>query len=189
MSKYYVSGCRDDGETIVTCEDSEATFWTLYARDDKGLSQGIIDLAFREDAEAALAVYVERDALKEQLLKLGVEKTIFSSGIGFFSYGSECGYEEHDTAEKAIEFAQAEIDDYQGNACDGWSDEVNSVVWGVIMQRATETNKRPVSEEDTHVAEHISYMCDFHLLPVIDTQATEAFSREIKAQGFTAEGV
>lgn len=189
MSKYYVSGCRDDGETIVTCDDSEATFWTLYAWDDKGLSQGIIDLAFREDAQAALAVYVERDALKEQLLNMGAENTMSSSGIGFFSYGSDCGYEEHDTAEKAIEFAQAEIDDYQGNACDGWSDEVNSVVWGVIMQRATETNKRPVSEEDTHVAEHISYMCDFHLLPVIDTQATEAFSRKIKAQGFTAEGV
>jgi hypothetical protein len=67
MEKYYVSGCRDDGEATVTCEDSEATFWTLYARDDKGLSQGIIDLAFREDAEAAMAVYVERDALQEQV--------------------------------------------------------------------------------------------------------------------------
>lgn len=73
MEKYYVSGCRDDGEATVTCEDSEATFWTLYARDEKGLSQGIIDLAFREDAEAALAVYVERDALQEQAQKLAAE--------------------------------------------------------------------------------------------------------------------
>ncbi|WP_338570532.1 hypothetical protein VRB37_16600 [Erwinia billingiae] len=76
MEKYYVSGCRDDGEATVTCDDSEATFWTLYARDEKGLSQGIIDLAFREDAEAALAVYVERDALQEQVQQLAAENCI-----------------------------------------------------------------------------------------------------------------
>lgn len=70
MEKYYVSGCRDDGEETVTCDDTEATFWTLYTRDDKGLSQGIIDLAFREDAEAAMVVYVEREALQEQVQKL-----------------------------------------------------------------------------------------------------------------------
>ncbi|QBR52764.1 hypothetical protein [Erwinia sp. QL-Z3] len=73
MEKYYVSGCRDDGEETVTCEDSEATFWTLYALDDKGLSQGIIDLAFREDAEAAMAVYAERDALQEKVQKMAAE--------------------------------------------------------------------------------------------------------------------
>ncbi|MFK8256828.1 hypothetical protein ACFL9S_03480 [Erwinia sp. AnSW2-5] len=64
---YYVSGCKDNGSETVTCDDSEAQFWTLYVRDDAGLSQGIIDLAFREDAEAAMAVYVERDALNETL--------------------------------------------------------------------------------------------------------------------------
>lgn len=76
MERYYVSGCRDDCEATVTCDDSEATFWTLYARDDKGLSQGIIDLAFREDAEAAMAVYLERDALQEQVQKLAAEGAI-----------------------------------------------------------------------------------------------------------------
>jgi|GEM_PF-5582993 len=77
MEKYYVSGCRDDGEATVTCDDSEATFWTLYTRDDKGLSQGIIDLAFREDAEAAMVVYVEREALQEQVQKLEMFKEAF----------------------------------------------------------------------------------------------------------------
>ena len=89
MEKYYVSGCRDDGEATVTCDDSVATFWTLYARDDKGLSQGIIDLAFREDAEAAMAVYVERDALQEQVQKLAAlaeERRIFIVN------GAEMGY-------------------------------------------------------------------------------------------------
>lgn len=64
---YYVSGCQDNGSETVTCDDSEAQFWTLYIRDDAGLSQGIIDSVFREDAETAMAVYVERDALQERL--------------------------------------------------------------------------------------------------------------------------
>lgn len=89
MEKYYVSGCRDDGEETVTCEDSEATFWTLYARDDKGLSQGIIDLAFREDAEAAMAVYVERDALQEQVQQLAA---LAEERRVFIINGAEMGY-------------------------------------------------------------------------------------------------
>jgi len=70
MDKYYVSGCKDNGSEIETCDDSAATFWTLYERDEKGLSQGIVDLRFREDAEAAMAVYVERDTLQEQVKAL-----------------------------------------------------------------------------------------------------------------------
>ncbi|MBP2156918.1 hypothetical protein [Erwinia rhapontici] len=73
MEKYYVSGCKDNGSETVTCDDSEAQFWTLYVRDEAGLSQGIIDLAFRDDAEAAMAVYVERDALQEQVRALATE--------------------------------------------------------------------------------------------------------------------
>jgi hypothetical protein len=81
----------------VTCDDSEATFWTLYARNDKGLSQGIIDLAFREDAEAALAVYAERDALQEQVQKLAAEnvglKSAIESHAAGFSICEACGEE------------------------------------------------------------------------------------------------
>ncbi|WP_370426104.1 hypothetical protein AB9Q52_011000 [Pantoea vagans] len=65
MSNYYVSGCVDvDGE-VSRCDDSVAQFWTLYHRDTDGLSEGIIDCVFREDAEAAMRVYEQRDALAE----------------------------------------------------------------------------------------------------------------------------
>ncbi|WP_192072851.1 hypothetical protein IFU33_07605 [Pantoea agglomerans] len=63
MSNYYVSGCIDDGDDVSVCDDSIAQFWTLYHRNDDGLSEGIIDCAFREDAEAAMRVYEHRDAL------------------------------------------------------------------------------------------------------------------------------
>lgn len=81
MDKYYVSGCKDNGSEIETCDDSEATFWTLYERDEKGLSQGIVDLRFREDAEAVMAVYVERDALQEQVKALAAENATFIGWI------------------------------------------------------------------------------------------------------------
>lgn len=72
--KYYVSGCIADEEGEITiCEDSEAKFWTLYSRNSEGLSEGIIDCVFREDAEAAMAVYVERDRLNEQVRALAAE--------------------------------------------------------------------------------------------------------------------
>lgn len=67
MDKYYVSGCKGQDDDIVTCDDSEAEFWTIYQRDSMGLSQGLVDFTFMEDAEAAMKVYVERDALQQKL--------------------------------------------------------------------------------------------------------------------------
>ncbi len=67
MSNYYVSGCKGQDDDIVTCDDSEAEFWTIYRRDSMGFSQGLVDFTFREDAEAAMKVYEEREALQEQL--------------------------------------------------------------------------------------------------------------------------
>lgn len=67
MSNHYVSGCKGQDDDIVTCDDSEAEFWTIYRRDSMGLSQGLVDFTFREDAEAAMKVYEEREALQEQL--------------------------------------------------------------------------------------------------------------------------
>jgi hypothetical protein len=63
MSNYYVSGCVADGDDVSICEDSVAQFWTLYHRNEEGLSEGIIDCMFREDAETAMRAYEERDAL------------------------------------------------------------------------------------------------------------------------------
>lgn len=80
-NKYYVHGCRIGDGGMERCEDSEAQSWTLYVRDEEGLSQGIIDCVFREDAEAAMAVYVERDALQEQVRALAAENNYLLGGI------------------------------------------------------------------------------------------------------------
>ncbi|ENF7816940.1 hypothetical protein ABR157_002720 [Enterobacter soli] len=113
---------------------------------------------------------------------LAAENAGLKSGIGFFSYDSSGCYEEHDTAEKAVAYAEDSISEYRDNAPDGWSDEVGSVVWGVIMQRATMTGLRPVTECD-NVAPDIEEWCDYTLLPGIETPATDAFLAEVRAQG------
>lgn len=66
MDKYYVSGCVDNGSEIETCDDSEATFWTLYERKENGMSHALLDCVDRLSAEAAIAVYVERDVLQQR---------------------------------------------------------------------------------------------------------------------------
>lgn len=140
-------------------------------------------LGDRPSAMFAFAVQVavlELRKVRNDAAALAAENAGLKAGIGFFSYDSSGCYEEHDTAEKAAAYAEDSISEYRDNAPDGWSDEVESVVWGVIMQRATMTGLRPVTEED-NVAPHIEEFCDYTLLPNIETPATDAFLAELRA--------
>lgn len=122
------------------------------------------ELSIKEEKYLKVAKLCVQLAAENMALKGGPQ--------GFFAYGSECGYEEFDTAEEATEFAEAEIADFRDQACDGWSDEVGSVVWGIVMQRASMTGLRPVTEND-NVPSHIEEWCDYTLLPAVETPATD----------------
>jgi|GEM_PF-1117073 len=114
---------------------------------------------------------------------LAAENAALKSGPhGFFAYGGECGYEEFKTAEEAREFADEEIASYREQACDGWSDEVRGVVWGIVMQRATMTGLRPVEEGD-NCAEGFTEWCDYTLLPNVETPVTDASLNPVRAEG------
>jgi hypothetical protein len=115
--------------------------------------------------------------LEQQRDALAAENAIMKNGIGFFSYGSDSGFEEHDSAEKAIASADSDIDYYRGDACDGWSEETDQTVWGVILQRATMIDERPRSEEFPDGS------CDFALLPNLATPATDAYLNSVRAEG------
>ncbi|MBK0080098.1 hypothetical protein IAE49_11565 [Kosakonia sp. S58] len=119
---------------------------------------------------------------RSEAKQLAAENAALKAGIGFFSYDSSGCYEEHDTAEKAAAYAEDSIAEYRDNAPDGWSDEVGSVVWGVILQRATMTGLRPATEDD-NLASHIEEWCDYTLLPDIKTPATDAFLSSLRAEG------
>ncbi|WP_230679514.1 hypothetical protein [Enterobacter kobei] len=111
---------------------------------------------------------------------LAAENAGLKAGASYFSYGSEHNFEWHKTAEEAVDAAEAAIDDYRGDACDGWSEEVDSVCWGIIMQSTTKVGERPRNEDD-RCDPAIKTICDYALLPNIETPATDSFLAEVRA--------
>lgn len=75
--KYYVSGCVEIAGTCSQVADDAADFFTLYGRDEKGLSQAIVDLGSRKYAEEVMGVYRERDQLLDHQQKLVSFKTAY----------------------------------------------------------------------------------------------------------------
>ncbi|MFQ6256102.1 hypothetical protein ACLMPK_01130 [Yersinia enterocolitica] len=114
--------------------------------------------------------------------ELVAEGAAMKAGATYFSYGTDAGYEEHPTAERAREAAEADIDEYRGDACDGWSDEVGQVVWGVVIERSTQTGLRKRTDDDG-CDSSIDEICDYVLLPEVEIPATAQALNEIKAQG------
>ncbi|EPT2172452.1 hypothetical protein ACXZEH_001946 [Escherichia coli] len=126
--------------------------------------------------------------LEVQLVRanaLAAENAGLKAGAMYFSYGSEFSFECHKTAEEAIAAAEAAIDDYRGDACDGWSEEVESICWGVIIQQATKVGERKKRKCD-RVSPWIERVCDYELRPNVETPATDAFLAEVRAQGVDA---
>ncbi|AWT17930.1 hypothetical protein ACLH2F_07270 [Klebsiella grimontii] len=121
-------------------------------------------------------------ALAKAYQQLAAENVALKAGASYFSYGSEHNFEWHKTAEEAVEAAEAAIDDYRGDACDGWSEEVDSVCWGIIMQSSTKVGERPRNEDD-RCDPAIDTVCDYALLPNIETPATDRIVAGIKAEG------
>lgn len=123
--------------------------------------------------------------LEVQLVRanaLAAENAALKAGAMYFSYGSEFSFECHKTAEEAIAAAEAAIDDYRGDACDGWSEEVESICWGVIIQQATKVGERKKRKCD-RVSPWIERVCDYELRPNVETPATDALLAEVRAQG------
>ncbi|NLS32071.1 hypothetical protein HBA78_13810 [Escherichia coli] len=122
--------------------------------------------------------------LEVQLVRanaLAAENAGLKAGAMYFSYGSEFSFECHKTAEEAIAAAEAAIDDYRGDACDGWSEEVESICWGVIIQQATKVGERKKRKCD-RVSPWIERVCDYELRPNVETPATDAFLAEVKTE-------
>ncbi|EMA4700888.1 hypothetical protein ACWB35_000357 [Klebsiella quasipneumoniae] len=121
-------------------------------------------------------------ALAKAFKLLAAENVGLKAGASYFSYGSEHGFESHKTAKDAIDSAESAIDDYRGDACDGWSEEVDSICWGIIMQSSTKVGERPRNEDD-RCDPAIDTVCDYALLPNIETPATDRIVAGIKADG------
>lgn len=117
--------------------------------------------------------------LAKEFKQLTEENVALKAGASYFSYGSEHNFEWHKTAQEAVEAAEAAIDDYRGDACDGWSEEVDSICWGIIMQSSTKVGERPRNEDD-RCDPAIDTVCDYALLPNIETPVTDRIVAGIK---------
>ena len=116
----------------------------------------------REDLERLLAPTAQQN--EPQNIPAQPVSNPYKLPVRYFSYGSECGFDWHNTEKEAIEAAEAVIDDYRGDACDGWSEETDSVCWGVILQQATKVDERPRTDDDK-CDPAIDTVCDYALLP------------------------
>ncbi|HFK1636916.1 TPA: hypothetical protein ACG060_002708 [Klebsiella oxytoca] len=120
--------------------------------------------------------------LAKAFKQLAAENVALQAGASYFSYGSEHNFEWHKTAKEAVEAAEAAIDDYRGDACEGWSEEVDSICWGIIMQSSTKVGERPRNKDD-RCDPAIDTVCDYALLPNIETPAADRIVAGIKADG------
>lgn len=62
--------------------------------------------------------------------------------VGYFSFSDECGFDRHDTEEAAKAAAKEMLDAIrQELGGDEWPMDIESVCWGVVVERATEHNQ------------------------------------------------
>ncbi|HBT4743112.1 TPA: hypothetical protein MB345_005000 [Klebsiella pneumoniae] len=145
-------------------------------------------LTLNQLAERNAALVTKVEKLRAERDQLAAENVALKAGASYFSYGSEHNFEWHKTAKEAVEAAEAAIDDYRGDACDGWSEEVDSICWGIIMQSSTKVGERPRNEDD-RCDPAIDTVCDYALLPNIQTPATDRIVSGIKADAIDEAAV
>jgi len=136
----------------------------------------------RPSAMFAYAVQVavlELRKVRNDASALAAENAGLKAGFKYFSYSESAGFEEHDTAELAMKSADADLAGERDEASSvGWSEETDTICWGVIVQKAVENKFEKPSEENGWIG-----WSDYELLPSIETPATDAFLAEVRASG------
>lgn len=112
--------------------------------------------------------------LAKSYQQLAAENVGLTSGFSFFMHSPDAGFETYKTRDEAINAANEMIDEYRGDAGDGWPEEVEQTVWGVIIQHAVQCDIKNPSEENRWEGS-----CDYKLLP--ETPATDSIVAGIKA--------
>lgn len=112
--------------------------------------------------------------VQDWVKQLAAENVGLTSGFSFFMHSPDAGFETYKTRDEAINAANEMIDEYRGDAGDGWPEEVEQTVWGVIIQHAVQCDIKKPSEENRWEGS-----CDYKLLP--ETPATSAYLAGIKA--------
>nr|WP_234707642.1 hypothetical protein [Enterobacter hormaechei] len=140
-------------------------------------SCGAVDV--RDVAQLISDLATQLDVQLGRSNALAAENAGLKAGFKYFSYSEMAGFEEHGTAELAMKSADADLAGERDEASsEGWSEETDTICWGVIVQKAVENKFEKPSEENGWIG-----WSDYALLPSIETPATDAFLAEARAQG------
>ncbi|WP_105604542.1 Rossmann-fold NAD(P)-binding domain-containing protein [Cronobacter sakazakii] len=133
-------------------------------------------------AEAVAGHVSGLKAATQRSEELAAENAALKAGVKYFSYSEMAGFEEHSTADLAQKSADADLAGERDEASsEGWSEETDTICWGVILQKAVENKFEKPSEENGWIG-----WSDYALLPNIETPATDAFLREVRASAVDA---
>lgn len=112
--------------------------------------------------------------------QLAAENVGLKAGVTYFAYSPEYGFDYFKDKQIAIDTAQEEIDAYREDADDGWSEDVQRVSWGVVIQQAQGFDAQGLHTSDS---QHTYQTCNYRLVDSVATPATDRIVAGIKADG------
>ncbi|WP_410260197.1 hypothetical protein [Klebsiella pneumoniae] len=118
--------------------------------------------------------------LADQNAQMAAENVALKAGVTYFAYSPEYGFDYFKDKQSAIDTAQAEIDAYRDDADDGWSEDVQRVSWGIVIQQAQGFDAQGLHTSDSR---HTYQTCNYRLVDSVETPATDAYLAGIKADG------
>lgn len=118
--------------------------------------------------------------LQDWVKQLAAENLALKAGVTYFAYSPEYGFDYFKDKQSAIDTAQAEIDAYREDADDGWSEDVQRVSWGVVIQQAQGFDAQG---KHTSHNQHTYQTCDYRLVDLVSTLATDRIVAEAEARG------
>ena len=124
-------------------------------------------------------------ALAKAYQQLAAENVALKAGVTYFAYSPEYGFDYFKDKQSAIDTAQAEIDAYHEDADDGWSEDVQRVSWGIVIQQAQGFDAQGLHTSDS---QHTYQTCNYQLVDSVATPATDSIYAAIKADG-RVEGI
>ncbi|WP_193567776.1 hypothetical protein [Escherichia coli] len=133
------------------------------------------------DVDVVLAECSDRlSELKARCAALAAENAGLKAGVTYFAYSPEYGFDYFKDKQSAIDTAQAEIDAYREDADDGWSEDVQRVSWGIVIQQAQGFDAQGLHTSDSR---HTYQTCNYRLVDSVETPVTDAYLAGIKADG------
>lgn len=116
--------------------------------------------------------------LAKSYQQLAAENVALKAGVTYFAYSPEYGFDYFKDKQSAINTAQSEIDAYREDADDGWSEDVQRVSWGIVIQQAQGFDAQGLHTSDS---QHTYQTCNYRLVDSVETPATDRIVAGIKA--------